>query len=240
MPGVQTRPHSEANVAEGNSAGVAERRGDLVSQGPGVRTDPLLLPPLSPKISDSQRAKVFAAEEHVESALSLPPASIGDIEVISDILEIEPAVTNDGKQTGYWRGGRVEFGQQTTLPGYLHEAAHHLTPEIFPPHGIEWVANFYKLLGKYTDWHDDYVRSFTEHKVRQTVEAALKRARKDAIYFANKERGCLARVVVDEPPQSFVCQLLDVEPDFVRLADDSGEFAVDVDRLRYVSATLST
>jgi hypothetical protein len=202
-------------------------------------TDPLLLPPISPKISDSQRAKVFAAEEDMEQRLELPPASAGDIEVIADIVGVVPAITHDGCKATYWRGGRVDIGRATTMPGYLHECAHHLTPLVFPPHGVEWVAHFFELLEKYAGVRGDYEAAFTAHEVRQTVEACRVRARKDALYFSNKERGCLARVVVDAPPQSFICQLLDVEPDLLRVSDENGEFELDISRLRYVSATLS-
>lgn len=203
-------------------------------------TDVLDLPATPPKISDSQRAKVFAAEEHCERRLKLPPASRADIEVIADILELDLRDPVEGRRVSYWRTGEVEVGAAATLPAYLHEGAHHLTPDIFPPHGIEWVANFYGLLSKFTEWRPEYQRSFDVHKVRQTVDACVQRARKDAIYFANKESGCLARVVVDDPPQSYVCQLIDVGSNLITVFDGDIELELDMNRLRYVSATLST
>lgn len=192
-----------------------------------------------PKISDSQRSKVFSAEKQAEKLLRIGPADIDDVESIADLAGIEMLIGGDGTGTRYFHDGHVEVGKAATLPGFLHVIGHHLTPRIFPAHGVEWVQRFYGLLETHTDYLATYEEQFTVHSVRQTIDALRKRARKDAVYFTNKECGCLGRVLLDDPPQDHVCQLVAVEGQELIVLDDEGEFSIDLERVRYVSASLS-
>jgi hypothetical protein len=114
----------------------------------------------------------------------------------------------------------------------LHAAAHHLTHPVFPPHGAEWAAAYLTLLERWCGVGISAAmrEEFDSRDVHHTVEQRLKRVR-----LVNVPRGILAKVVLDDPPEAVICQLLSVEHSTITISNDAGVANLPTERARYIS-----
>lgn len=207
------------------------------------RTDPFRLQPAAPTVDDTQRSAVLRAEEAAKAALEPWPAVEGAVlEVVEDVTRDGRPLTlsreGDGEGVEYWRHqGLLVVEAGASMFDVVHEASHHLVDGVFPTHGVEWVNAFLRLLRSHcgAEVADAYVREFDTANVHRTVEWQLYRVRKTARGKTNKERGAVARVVMDGPPQQVVCQLLEMHDSGLLVLNEEGEELLPFERVRYLA-----
>lgn len=205
-------------------------------------TDPLLLPPEAPTISDAQRARVLAAEASVASAPAGLVWARRTVERVTIGADVASLAVQLAEATSYDRGrSLLELSQQATKAAVLHQLAHHLTSPTFPSHGVEWVGHFLGLAERYVGVAAarEYRAAFEREQVHSEVADRVRRVRKSAIGVANKECGALTRLIVDDPPEDIVCQLLSVDRAGLLIRTVGGDLHVPNERLRYASHSLS-
>lgn len=203
-----------------------------------MTTRPFDLPAVPPSIPDWQKKRVLEAEEAARARVQRGLGSW--VEDLQPELGITVRMA-DGDAAEYWRSSEtLVLGRQCHPMLAAHEAAHHLVDPVFPLHGAEWAQVYLNLLRIHLG---DEVRSvmaeeFEARQVHCSVDDRKRRVRKGAIFATNKEPGALARVILDEPPQELVCQLMRVVDDGVEVRDLGGEHVLDWDRMRYISYAL--
>lgn len=212
-------------------------------------TDPMLLPPEAPTISDFQRAKVLRAEAELSSS---EPAAARDAveEAAAEATELGGgSVTVEWGEAG--RGstyrklsesqGLIIVEEGASMHSVLRSTSHHLVHPVFPPHGVEWVRAFLASLERHLgpEVRRAYERAYEDLEVHSDPSVRIKRVRKSALGAVNKERGVLARVVADDGPESVICQLLELLDDALLITNHRGERRLDLSRLRYLSYKLT-
>lgn len=199
------------------------------------------LPFHPPTISDSQKSQVTRAE--ADAASTFDPAPAQPLVVEEVCAAFGPggpgplAVRRGAEVTAYRRGRPLDLRDGATLPELLHHVAHHATHPVFPPHGVEWAAEFLAQLERWLGpaYSAAYRNAFEEHGVHFTPEPRISMSRKRAKFSVNKEHGVLCRIVVDDPPEDLIVQLLSVDAGGFLVVDDHGERYLPNDRLRYFS-----
>jgi hypothetical protein len=207
------------------------------------RTDPFRLQPSPPTVDDTQRSAVLRAEEAAKRGLTPWPATEAAVlEVVEDVTRDGRPLTvhheGDGEGVEYWRSqGLLVVEAGASLFDVVHEAVHHATDPVFPTHGVEWVNGFLRVLRAHcgAEVADAYVSEFDGANVHRSVEWQLYRVKKTARGKTNKERGAVARVVLDGPPQQVVCQLLEMHDSGLLVLNADGEELLSFERVRYLA-----
>lgn len=131
------------------------------------------------------------------------------------------------------------MGAAATAPAVLHELAHHLTSPVFPSHGIEWIGSFLALIERFicVDLAREYRAEFESRKdIHTTAKDRIEVVRKRVRGNCNREPGVLTRLVIDNPPEQLLGQLLEVTREGLRMRTISGERTIANEQLRYVSS----
>lgn len=207
------------------------------------RTDPFRLQPTPPTVDDTQRSAVLAAEATAKAALGPWPATESAVlEVVEDVTRGGRPLTvhheGDGAGVEYWRAqGLLVVEAGASLFDVVHEASHHAVDAVFPAHGVEWVNRFLRALRSHCGGEvaDTYLSAFDEVNVHRTVDWQLHRVKKTARGKTNKERGAVARVVMDGPPEQVVCQLLEMRSPGLLVLGVDGEELLPFERVRYLA-----
>lgn len=205
------------------------------------------LPSEAPSVSDAQRSKVFAAEaalerEHSAAGIGKARDVVDEITAAADVASLTVQTVDDSAAVEYRRDAAVLLvGEHATLPAILHELAHHLTPPVFPAHGVEWVTNFLGLIERFlsTEHATFYRHEFEKRQVHCDAAIRIHRVRKGATGAVNKEQGVLARFIVSDPPEAILCQILSVDRDGILVRNADGERYLENEVLRYFSYSLS-
>lgn len=211
-----------------------------------MTTAPMDLPAEAPTISDAQRSRVIAAErvlerEHGAAGVDAARDVVGEVTAAADVEALTVQVVDGSAAVEYRRRDAVLLvGEEATLPAILHELAHHLTHPAFPAHGAEWAANFLALVERFlsVDHAHAYRFEFDRRNVHHEPGIRIHRVRKGATGAVNKESGVLAKLVVDDPPESMLCQILAVDRGGLKVRTREGERYLENERLRYVSYAL--
>jgi hypothetical protein len=207
------------------------------------RTDPFRLQPTAPSIDDTQRSAVLRAEEAAKRGLKPWPMTEGAVlEVVEDVTRDGRPLTvhyeGDGEGVEYWRSqGLLVVEASASILDVVHEASHHAVDAVFPTHGVEWVNGFLRLLRSHcgAEVADAYLHEFDAANVHRTVEWQLYRLKKTARGKTNKERGAVARIIMDGPPQQVVCQLLEMHDSGLLVLNADGEEVLPFERVRYLA-----
>lgn len=211
-----------------------------------MTTAPMDLPAEAPTISDAQRSRVLAAEralecEHGAAGVDAARDVVDEVTAAAGVEALTVQVVDGSTAVEYRRrSSQLLVGEEATLPAVLHELAHHLTDPTFPPHGAEWAANFLALVERFlsVDHAHSYRYEFERRSVHFEPGIRIHRVRKGATGAVNKERGVLARLVVDDPPESVLCQILAVDRGGLLARTRVGDRYFENERLRYVSYAL--
>lgn len=190
---------------------------------------------------------MLKAEVAARQVLDPWPATEGAVlEVVEDVTRDGRPLTvhheGDGEGVEYWRSqGLLVVEASASLFDVAHEASHHLVDPVFPTHGVEWVNAFLRLLKAHcgAEVVNTYVDQFDGAGVHRTTEWQLGRVKKNARGKTNKERGAVARVVMDGPPESVVCQLLEMHESGLVVLGVNGEEVLPFERVRYLACDLT-
>lgn len=211
-----------------------------------MTTAPMDLPAEAPAISDAQRSRVLAAEralerEHSPAGVDAARDAVDEVTAAAGVDALTVQAVDGTAAVEYRRSSATLLvGTGATMPAILHELAHHLTDATFPAHGAEWAANFLALIERFlsVEHGHAYRAEFDHRSVHYDPAIRIHRVRKGATGAVNKERGVLARLVVDDPPESFLCQILAVDRGGLSVRTPAGERYLENERLRYVSYSL--
>lgn len=198
------------------------------------------LPLAAPKILDQQRTRVQKALASVESTL-VPADRVRDLvraaTLESEGTPLEVVLLPKGRPDhhGYWRPGQLLVREEgMTEVQILHHVAHHLTSDVFPPHGAEFVQILVELvdsaaphLSKKLRWalgREDVIGVPDGQPARTKLER-----------WSRRHPGCLVKVVLAGPPKRVVGLLEEATDEEVRLVTGRGPESYSVDRVRYCS-----
>lgn len=188
---------------------------------------------MAPTVSDTFRAKVTQAEEASLPSTSLSPTRVERlVSQAAAVLGCEAPRLDftGGSQVKYLRSGLIVCGERAPRCSVVHAVAHHATDPLFPAHGIEFINNLVKAAGKDGKKLEAELDRLKVHRLPGQRVAVV---RKRATGAANREPGVLVRVVLDEPAQVVLGQLLAVDEAGLLVRDETGDWVLANHRLRY-------
>lgn len=188
-------------------------------------------------MNDTQRAKLFVAEEQVwpqdqQISNDEVTALVDELNSIHE-REIHP-VFIDG--TGHAK----LHGREMILPPWsrrplviLHEYAHALVHPVFPCHGAEYAACLLGLVRAHVDprVEEELRRRFDALHVHYDVGVRKVRARRGIVNAINAHPGALMEIIADNPPELILGAVGERAGNAVFIGDNLVEF----ERLRYVN-----
>lgn len=173
-------------------------------------------------VSDFQKSNVYKAEDEAvrklskeeqlimltrDEAIDMVTTACKHENVKPPTIEFKKHRTGSKVVAGYTNeDARLVFFEPKGLRDdiAMHELAHHLTPEVFPYHGVEWVRTYLRLLKRWCDPRVEQVvqAEFRAAKVHMTSDKRMQRARRVAVNIANTRPGTRVNIVMDAPPQA--------------------------------------
>jgi hypothetical protein len=207
-------------------------------------THPLDLPCSAPQVVDSHRGAVLRAEASLSLSDRGPNLALDS--AVELLERLGARVGSRGREGGRARatfegGGVVLEGSSWPAAAVVHAAAHAAVHPAFPLHGIEFVQAFVAALGAELgpSAAEAHAVAFEDAGVHSTPSIRSWRVRRAVTGAIWKERGVLARVVCDDPPEDLVCQLLELRGEEILVRTAECVRAIPLERCRYFACAHS-
>jgi hypothetical protein len=198
-------------------------------------------------VSDFQRKKLVDAEERVWRAAEGVPdlnsilsddrvVHISD-EVCSALGErlVRVELDDDAQHLSYWHAdARLILPPWARRPlPVLHALTHHVVNPIFPEHGAEYARQLLVVLERFgsPDLAARMRAEFDAMQVHYDPAVRARRVRRSAVFAANNERGVLAELILDDPPEAILGPVQEVRGGILIIGDRE----VELDRARYIT-----
>ena len=191
-------------------------------------------------MSDTQRARLLAAEEDVWNADErLDLAGAHDLVEEAGIVRGLDLTLVPVAGDGHVKVFRTRDGGEIWAPSWalrrlplLHEVAHLLVHPLFPAHGAEFAAELLELVRAHASpaLETRLRAAFTARGVHHCPDQRRARARRDAVFYANNRPGTLLEIIAADPPELIVGAIQLCASEMVHLGDE----LIALNRLRYV------
>lgn len=196
--------------------------------------DPFDLPSEAPTIRDTHRGAAFRAQAGV-------PTRRVSRDRAAQLCKHHHVSVLPGEAGVLWRPPTgIELGAGATDIQLMHALAHAVTHRTFPSHGAEWASHMVQLtrllVGEARG--DALEEAFAKEGVHVGPANRIRRCTMIARGALREQGpGLLARFVLDDDPEDFICLLEGIEDDGSCWVSRPGEASrlVPAARMRYVA-----